>query len=160
MGYGMMIRTRRISAGDANMTTPTRRELRSSLDRQNSANPQNGLKKIIEEEEGESDEDYYVADEENSDDEIDDDREEEDNEEDMDNDSEQESENDDDNDEYEEDFVDDEAEDSEDSQATFLPSTLISDNGSDEDEETSGTESEAETLCLVDELKNLGIRSD
>lgn len=162
MSYGMIIRTRKISAGDANMARPTRRELRSSfiLDHQNSANPQNGLNKIIEEEEDESDEEYYVADEENSDDEIDDDSEEENSKEDMDNDSDEESENDDGSDEYEEDFVDDETEDSDDSQATFLPSTLVSDNDSNEDEEASGDESEDETACLLDELKNLGISSE
>ncbi|KFY01310.1 hypothetical protein O988_02808 [Pseudogymnoascus sp. VKM F-3808] len=158
MVYGMIINEEKISAGDANMTTPTRRGLRSrlTLDRQNSANPRNGLNKIIEEEDDKGDEEYYVADEENSDDETDDDSEEED----MGSDSEDESENDDDNDEYEEDFVDDETEDSEDSQATFLPSTHISDTDSNEDEEASGNENEDVTLSLVEELENLGIKPD
>ncbi|KAL5350929.1 hypothetical protein ACLOAV_004502 [Pseudogymnoascus australis] len=83
--------------------------------------------------------------------EIDDDSDQEDNEEDMDNDSEEESKNDGDNDKYEEDFVDDETKESEDSQATFKSCTLISDNDENENED--------DTLRLVEELKNLGIRS-
>jgi hypothetical protein len=161
----MVINTRKksfdeIPAGDTNMTTPIQRKLRGTiiLDQKISTSPQNGLDKVVEEEEDEWDEEDYVDDEEDDEDETDDSNEEEGDGEEVDDDSEEEGENDADNDEYEEDFVDDETEGSEDSQATFLPSALNSDNDSNEEEEVSGNEDE--TLSLVEELENLGIRSD
>ncbi|KFY04132.1 hypothetical protein O988_00968 [Pseudogymnoascus sp. VKM F-3808] len=122
------------------------------LDYLNSANMQNGLGKIIEEEEDKCDKEDCVADKEDSTREIDDDSEQEDNKEGINNDNEEESKNDGDNDEYEEVFVDDETEDSEDSQATVMSCTLISGNDKNENED--------DTLRLVDELNNLGIRSN
>jgi hypothetical protein len=158
--YNMVIST----PGDANMTTSTHRKLRSSiiLSGQNSTRVRNGLDKVVEEEEeGDDkrrDEEDYVDDEKDYEDENNDSSEEEEEEDEEEDSTDEEGGTEGENDEYEEDFVDDETEDSEDSQATFFPSAVNSDNDSNEEEEE--TENGYETLSLVEELENLGIRSD
>jgi hypothetical protein len=130
------------------MTTPTQREQRKSFILRSQSLPslRNGLYKVVEEEEDKIDENDYVDDEKECEDKINDSS------------KEEEEEEEGENDEYEKDFVDDETEDSEDSRATFFHSAVKSDN--DSNEEAEETENEDATLSVVEELENLGIRSD